>query len=329
MQRDARAEAINKEKNGVRNAVELRRKVTDYDAAKDADRSKGFALMAEIKARVPGDWDGSLTGELYERMNATAPKLKVRPEIPSMVSKSLSASFDEVRRAKSVKDADGKMVLPEEDNQQFLLAETKVEMHMADWFKANPEATPEAALAEMGKALPAGTRLVGLQAMKRAQGQRSTSSAVETVRQFTEAPDLKDALPDPLKPHAQDFIDAGREAGINPRVLAAISMFETGRGTSKAFREKKNAMGISNSSGPTEQTSVRDSILYMARRMAATDGPYAKANTLEEIGGIYAPVGAENDPRGTNGGWADGVRMHLRNLSKAKKSNNQIPPFSE
>jgi hypothetical protein len=73
-------------------------------------------------------------------------------------------------------------------------------------------------------------------------------------------------------------------------------------------------MGISDSSGPTEQPSVRDSIFRQAKTLSKAEGPYAKAKTIEEIGAIYAPPGAENDPKGTNGGWADGVRAWLSRL---------------
>jgi hypothetical protein len=140
------------------------------------------------------------------------------------------------------------------------------------------------------------------------------SGKTDNVRGFSEAGSLKDTLPAGLKPHAQDYIDAAKEHGLNPRVLAAISALETGGGTSNAFRNKRNAMGISDSSGPTEQPSVRDSIFRQAKTLSKAEGPYAKAKTIEEIGAIYAPPGAENDPKGTNGGWADGVRAWLSRL---------------
>lgn len=121
-------------------------------------------------------------------------------------------------------------------------------------------------------------------------------------------------LPPGLAPHAKDFEDAGRQYGIDPKFLAAISMVETGDGTSSAFKNKKNAMGISSSSGPTSQNSVRDSIFKMAKTLADPNGPYKGKKTIEAIGATYAPVGASNDPNGTNGGWPAMVKKKLAQL---------------
>jgi len=121
-------------------------------------------------------------------------------------------------------------------------------------------------------------------------------------------------LPPGLAPHAKDFEDAGRQYGIDPKFLAAISMVETGDGTSSAFRNKKNAMGISSSSGPTAQNSVRESIFKMARTLSNPNGPYKGKKTIDAIGAVYAPVGASNDPNGTNGGWPAMVKKKLAQL---------------
>ncbi len=122
-------------------------------------------------------------------------------------------------------------------------------------------------------------------------------------------------LPKDLAPYAQDFIDAGKETGLDPKLLAAISMHETANGTSSAFRNKNNAMGISDNSGPTQQNSVRDSIFRQARTLANPNGPYRGVQTLADLAKVYAPVGAGNDPRGLNGGWSQGVQANLQRLS--------------
>lgn len=127
-------------------------------------------------------------------------------------------------------------------------------------------------------------------------------------------PELVNKLPGPLKPLAPVFQDAGQKYGIDPKFLAAISMLETGRGTSNAFRNKNNAMGVSDRRGPISFSNPADSIYRMAQTLANPRGPYRGANTINGIGRIYAPPGAGNDPNGTNGYWATGVGKYYRML---------------
>jgi hypothetical protein len=113
-----------------------------------------------------------------------------------------------------------------------------------------------------------------------------------------------DALPSNLKPYAQDFINAGQKYNIDPNFLAAISINETGGGTSRAFLQGNNAMGISNDSGPLYSfSSVAASINQQAKSLANPNGYYANATTIGQIGNIYSPVGAANDFYGTNSSW--------------------------
>lgn len=135
------------------------------------------------------------------------------------------------------------------------------------------------------------------------------------------------SLPKGLAPYAADFEAAGAKYGVDPKLLAAISMHETGNGTSDAFRNKANAMGISNSKGPTAQASVPDSIDKMARLLGSTtSGPYKNADTIAEIAGIYAPKGAGNDPRGLNQHWAGGVAKYYQALGGDPSSPVKITP---
>lgn len=130
-------------------------------------------------------------------------------------------------------------------------------------------------------------------------------------------------LPQPLKPYAKAFEEAGVKYGVPPALLAAISMHETGGGTSSAFRNKNNAMGISDSSGPIQVAKVEDSIERMAnllgRGINQNTGPYAGVKTVEDIGRIYAPVGASNDPRNLNPAWSQGVTSQLQKLMQTQQ----------
>lgn len=110
------------------------------------------------------------------------------------------------------------------------------------------------------------------------------------------------------------FMDAAARNGLDPKLLMAIAMHETGRGTSSAFRNKKNAMGVSDAKGPRAFASVEDSIYFMARQLKRN---YLDKGlrTVEQIGAKYAPIGAENDPRGLNKNWVDGVNRYLNELN--------------
>lgn len=116
-----------------------------------------------------------------------------------------------------------------------------------------------------------------------------------------------DNLAGPLKKYADVFQKAGEKHGVDPRFLAAIAMHETGGGTSKAFRNKNNAMGISGKKGPLHISSVEESINRMAKGLANPNGYYKGKTTIGQIGKVYAPKGAQNDPGGLNGYWPKGV----------------------
>lgn len=133
------------------------------------------------------------------------------------------------------------------------------------------------------------------------------------------------ALPSGLQPYAQAFIDAGKQYNIDPNFLAAISWEETGGGTSKAFTQGNNAMGISNINGPIYGfPSVEASIFQQAATLAKPNGPYAGATTIGEIGKIYAPAGAANDFLGTNGGWAADVSVLYSKITGKNPENLNV-----
>ena len=122
-------------------------------------------------------------------------------------------------------------------------------------------------------------------------------------------------IPDSLTPLRSVFIEEGLKNGIDPRFLAAVSMHETAGGKSSAFRNKNNAMGVSDSRGPIEFGDASDSVRQMARLLASTSsGPYKNAKTIAEIASIYAPVGAENDPGNLNSSWTAGVSKYYKQL---------------
>lgn len=339
-QRDVAAAKLDMQQNGTRNAVDMSHKALAYDRESDPDGVEYFSLKEELNSRVPSDRQGEISKILDQKFGGRERPEKLRPEIKQNISKSLNVTFDGEQGAipwkkkewVTIKKSDGsvvmkdgqpKVALDKNGNRQFtwridpaarqraIDAQTKIEIGIDDWAKDNPDkaSNPAEVQKQLQRLLPEGTR-AGIMNLL----QKKAPSAAPEFRGFSDASDLKDKLPAGLRPHAQDFIDAAKETGLNPRALAAISALETGGGTSKAFREKLNAMGISDNSGPTTQKSVRDSIFAQARTLARANGPYARARTLAEVGAIYAPPGAGNDVHGTNAGWSEGVHAWMARL---------------
>lgn len=117
-----------------------------------------------------------------------------------------------------------------------------------------------------------------------------------------------------LRQYSQAFYDAGRKYGVDPKLLMAIAMHETGKGTSAAFLRKNNAMGISpNGGGPRTFSSVEESINYAARLLRKHYLDQG-LTTIAAIGGKYAPAGAGNDPRGLNKHWVNGVSKYYKSF---------------
>lgn len=117
-----------------------------------------------------------------------------------------------------------------------------------------------------------------------------------------------------LQQYESAFRRAGEKYGVDPDLLMAIAIHETGNGTSSAFRNKKNAMGVSpNGGGPRSFETVEAGIDYMARQLARNYLGQG-LTTIAAIGKKYAPPGASNDPRGLNSHWVKGVSEYYFQL---------------
>lgn len=117
-----------------------------------------------------------------------------------------------------------------------------------------------------------------------------------------------------LQQYESAFRRAGEKYGVDPDLLMAIAIHETGNGTSSAFRNKKNAMGVSpNGGGPRSFETVEAGIDYMARQLARNYLGQG-LTTIDAIGKKYAPPGASNDPRGLNSHWVKGVSEYYFQL---------------
>lgn len=184
----------------------------------------------------------------------------------------------------------------------------KAKTDLAEWLATNPNATREQieqrVIGITGEGIRQSLRRSFLEAKPR-RGAPATYQPGETSFQ----------LPAKLDGLRTDFIRAGEKYGIDPRFLAAISMHETGSGTSRLFRQQNNAMGVAvGRKGYRSYASPGESVMHMARILASPTGPYRNASSVSQIASIYAPVGAENDPKSLNHHWTSGVSKYLREL---------------
>lgn len=286
----------------------------------DVAAKKIVALMTGKDSKIPKDYPAALR-EFREAAKfpvAKPPEAITKPggwfgkDETAPLSQAARAVFDKAASA----DASGLAEDPQKAMESAFAQETLIRQ-MESWFvsetKKNGVPPDDMAVkrktGEMLSAKLQGAASAALRPKPMGDG------AAISIRGFSEAPDLADRLPEPLKPYAQTFVEAARRNGLDPYALAAISMHETAGGTSNAFTSKNNAMGISDSSGPVSMSSVEASIDQQAATLARKNGPYAGADDLASIGAIYAPVGASNDPRGLNGGWASGVSRFYRELT--------------
>lgn len=125
---------------------------------------------------------------------------------------------------------------------------------------------------------------------------------------------LDNMLEGKLSGTATHFINAGKKYDIDPGLLSAIAIHETGNGSSRAVNEKNNVAGMMGKDGLRSYESVEDSIFDMARNLRINYLNQGK-DTIAEIGAKYAPVGAANDPTGLNNHWTKGVSRQFNNFA--------------
>ncbi len=101
-------------------------------------------------------------------------------------------------------------------------------------------------------------------------------------------------------------------------ISIAISRWETGNYTSKAFREKNNVGGMMCTSGLIHYNSLDEGIEKFLNNLKNNYFDIG-LDTIEKIQKKYCPVGADNDPTGLNQYWLGGVTNlynQLKNVTK-------------
>lgn len=109
-----------------------------------------------------------------------------------------------------------------------------------------------------------------------------------------------------IKEVAQDY-------GIDWKLAVAISMHETGKYTSVAFKEKNNVGGnFRNGSLMVFEDLDKGIDLFISN--LKNNYIDMGLDTIEEISVKYAPIGAENDPNNLNQYWVSGVYKYYKEL---------------
>lgn len=89
-------------------------------------------------------------------------------------------------------------------------------------------------------------------------------------------------------------------------LIVSISKHETGNWTSNAFKNKNNFGGVMCNSGLKKYATFEDGLngfVNLLKNRYFNKG----LNTIEQIGAVYCPVGATNDPTGVNQYWIPNV----------------------
>lgn len=135
---------------------------------------------------------------------------------------------------------------------------------------------------------------------------------------------LRTLLPTEAKHLATAFVSSGGTHAVDPLLLASISKHETANWTSNAFRNKNNAMGLSDGNGPLTLASHAAGIERIAALLGSTtSGPYRATQTYRDLWAVYAPGPAtgqprqSNDPNNLNANWGPAIMAGINSYTAA------------
>lgn len=110
------------------------------------------------------------------------------------------------------------------------------------------------------------------------------------------------------------FLKIAEKQGIDPVLFAAISFHETSWGKSPAVVEKNNPGGLMIPGGGLMTFPTLDEGLEAMGKTLHNRIIQDGKTTIEALGSVYAPVGAENDPNNLNGYWVPTVTSIAKKL---------------
>lgn len=125
---------------------------------------------------------------------------------------------------------------------------------------------------------------------------------------------IDDHLKGVLKNKGDVIIQSARQNNICPIFLTAVIMHESACGTSKFARERNNVAGIYRNKGYCRFDSVDECIGFTAKLLGGKLYGSGRNNTIARVQAVYCPVGADNDPRGINKYWLNGVLKYMKTI---------------
>lgn len=109
-----------------------------------------------------------------------------------------------------------------------------------------------------------------------------------------------------LQGYGDKILEVAEEQGIDPVLFASIAMHETAWGTSNAVKNYNNPGGLMDPATGSKRlfkyNTLDEGIEAMGRTLhnrIVRDGLV----TIEKLGNVYAPLGADNDPNNLNANW--------------------------
>ena len=122
-----------------------------------------------------------------------------------------------------------------------------------------------------------------------------------------------------LKGKGDEFIKVARKYDICPVFFAAVSIHETGNGSSEHARFKRNVFGLYNSRSKQfySFSTVEESIEFAGSRLAGSIYRGRGLTTISSIQRVYCPIKATNDPKGVNRHWTPGVIKWMSEINEA------------
>lgn len=134
-----------------------------------------------------------------------------------------------------------------------------------------------------------------------------------------------------LQGRANDFMNVCKfsEINLDPFLMWSISMHETGFGHSDAINNLNNVGGIFKGGRLYKYQSLYRGIVDMMLEIKF-NGYYDEVEglfdgnttqtTINQLGNIYCPVGASNDPTGLNKHWIPTISKHYNEMLEIYKS---------
>lgn len=120
-----------------------------------------------------------------------------------------------------------------------------------------------------------------------------------------------------LKGQGENIVHYSRQYDVNPRLITAIILHETGHGTSYAVKYYKNVGGLMGDHGLRKFSTLAQSIEFMCGNLKTL---YIDRGltSIELIQPVYCPVGADNDPTHLNESWLPTVTKLYNQITNIK-----------